>query len=402
MDASLLSTLALRGAASLILTSLLLACSGEGDTADSVDLSDTTIEDASEDTGPDAEPDLGSGPDVVAGPPNIDISPIAIAFEDVRLDDEASAIVTIRNTGESPLIVTRLTIEHFQLPGTTPQFRPGDGWTDSFELAPNTYRDVTIRWVPTLYTGIGGRLIIGSDDPDTPEVIIPIQSTSAYAQAEAPRYVNFGSVSVGETATREITVYNRGFDPLNITALTSTGNEEFASQFSARALEPQLPAFLQRNDKIDLELSFSPTTEELSSGQLTIASNLPDGPDIIVELQGNGPAPCIRTSGDLDFGELLPGAETSDDLIVLNCSRDRSLTIHTLELTNDGGGVFSLPALPTLPLVLGIAQTEAIAVDANLNVEQEALGQLTLTTNDPTQGEIVLQLRARPLDDSIE
>ncbi|WP_230469870.1 choice-of-anchor D domain-containing protein [Lujinxingia vulgaris] len=399
MDASLLSTLALRGAASLALTLMFVGCSGDSDTADPVELPDTNIEDVSEDAGPDAEPDLGDEPDTLAGPPNIDVSPIAIAFEDVRLGEEDSAIVTIRNTGESPLIVTRLAIEHFQLPGTTPQFRPGEGWAESFELAPNTYRDVTIRWEPTLYTGIGGRLIIGSDDPDTPEVIIPIQSTSAYAQAEAPRYVNFGSVSVGETATREITVYNRGIDPLNITALTSTGDEEFASQFSARALEPQLPAFLQRNDKIDLELSFTPTTEEIASGQLTIAANLPDGPDIIVELQGNGPAPCIRTSGDLDFGELLPGAETSEDIVLLNCSRDRSLTISELELTNDGGGVFSLPAPPALPLVLGIAQTEAIAIDANLNVEQEALGQLTLTTNDPTQSEIILQLRARPVDE---
>lgn len=388
-------SLALRCSTALGLATLLLACSSEGgNTADPNETPDTGLEDVSEVT--DVELDLGDEPDTAAAPGNIDVSPIAIAFEDVRIGEDDSATVTIRNTGQSPLTITRLTIEHFQLPGTTPQFRRGEGWEEGFELAPNTFRDVTVRWEPTIYAGLGGRLIIGSNDPDTPEVILPIQTTSAYAQAEAPRYVNFGSVSVGETATREVTIYNRGIDPLNITGLTSTGEEDFVSQFSAVALEPQLPAFLQLNEKIDLELRFTPTTEEIASGQLTVASNLPDGPDIIFELQGNGPAPCIRTSGDVDFGELLLGSEASSDLVLLNCSRDRSLTISTIELTNTGGGVFSLPQTPELPLTLGIAQTETIAIDANLGVEQEALGQLKLTTNDPTQLEIVLRLRARP------
>ncbi|RAL20000.1 hypothetical protein DL240_19310 [Lujinxingia litoralis] len=380
----------------LLICCALSACGEKGsDTAAPATTPDVELE---EDTGPDATEDTGPEDTTPAGPPNLDTSPLSIAFSDVRLGEEQSAIITIRNTGESPLAVTQLRIEHFQLRGSVPQFRPGEGWEQGFTLAPNTYRDVVVRWVPTLYTGISGRVIIGSDDPDTPELIIPLQATSAYPVAEAPRRINFGTVPPGQTAHQRVTIYNRGLDPLNITGFASTGDPEFAAQFSGRAIEPPVPAFLQHNDKIEVELSFTASSDELVTGAISMLANLPEEPDIVFDVQANGPTPCIQTDGDVDFGEFVTGTTATKELLIANCSRNRSLTLSQVELLNDAGGVFELVETPALPWSLGIAQSGTLQLRATLPTEQEAVGQLKLVSDDPTQSEVVLQLRARPTD----
>ena len=73
---------------------------------------------------------------------------------------------------------------------------------------------------------IGGHylaaLVLSSNDPDEAEVTVPahLQVTGVPDVAASPAFLSFGSVLLGATSTREVTVSNVGTDVLTVSAVT--------------------------------------------------------------------------------------------------------------------------------------------------------------------------------------
>jgi hypothetical protein len=63
----------------------------------------------------------------------------------------------------------------------------------------------------------------------------------------------FGAIEVGQTVTRQTTIYNTGLQDLEVEELNMAGSELFTTDFSDATVEP--------GDSVDVEFQFAPTEQ---------------------------------------------------------------------------------------------------------------------------------------------
>lgn len=98
----------------------------------------------------------------------------------------------------------------------------------------------------------------------------------------------FGSVTVGTSKTKTLTISNVGTAALTITDITVAG-----SQFSRGTL----PGTIAAGNSANVNITFSPTSTGSKSATLTIVSNDPDEPSVTVALSGIGSTAALLWPG---------------------------------------------------------------------------------------------------------
>ncbi|HET9300326.1 MAG TPA: choice-of-anchor D domain-containing protein, partial [Candidatus Polarisedimenticolaceae bacterium] len=158
----------------------------------------------------------------------------------------------------------------------------------------------------------GADIVVTSNDPDAPEVAVPVRLhvTGAADVDVAPLSVDFGSVFVGGTASRTVTVRNLGTDALHVSGVTFDHGD-----FAADAGSFSLPVEGSR----DLTLTFTPGTAAPAAATMTLASDDPDEPSVFVSLQGVGLVPPVVGVSPQSFSEsLFTGASVTRTLTLQN------------------------------------------------------------------------------------
>ena len=396
---------------SLLLSALLIAllslgaCSGDDHTHQDSDPpfdSDTGIESDIEEE-PDGDGDHNENDDQEEdldppGPPEIDVFPSILNFSGVAPGSTAQATVTVRNLGESPLLLRDAQIDQFGVTGSE-VFLPHSSWPPfPVTLEPTTFRDLNLIFAPEAPGSFRGEFLLFSDDPDQDSLSIRIETISFDPELEAPDRVRFGTVAAGDSDTIRIEVYNRGTTPMQLHAPELSSSDGQHEAFSVEVLGlPSLPGFLERNAFVYMDITFSPEDDSLHTATLTFETSDPLRPEFPIALSGNRPTPCLRTSGAVDFGSLNLGITSQQTLTLLNCSLSRNLEVHSFEIVDDGGGVFSFQLEPDDPITILPTQTRSISLNAILQTEQEVLGILRFQSNDPDSETVEENLRARPL-----
>lgn len=97
----------------------------------------------------------------------------------------------------------------------------------------------------------------------------------------------FGSVTVGTSKTKTLTISNVGSAALTITGMTVTG-----TQFSATS-----PSTIAAGSLVNCSVTFSPTSTGAKTATLTISSNDPDEPSVTVALSGTGSTAALLWPG---------------------------------------------------------------------------------------------------------
>ncbi|MFQ6091088.1 MAG: choice-of-anchor D domain-containing protein, partial [bacterium] len=92
---------------------------------------------------------------------------------------------------------------------------------------------------------------------------------------------DFYEVLVGDTASWDLTIYNRGRSDLDVVTITSSSAE-------FRPLGQQFHRIIPPGDSLDVTVTFTPTDEGQKEGALTIYCNDPDEPEQSVSLKGTG------------------------------------------------------------------------------------------------------------------
>jgi hypothetical protein len=82
-----------------------------------------------------------------------------------------------------------------------------------------------------------------------------------------PNSVTFGTVSIGQSASSTVSLFNGGAAPVAITKLNLTGQS-----FSVVGLS-DVPVTIAAGGSYSLNVQFNPAVVGTSTGQLTIASN---------------------------------------------------------------------------------------------------------------------------------
>ncbi len=126
---------------------------------------------------------------------------------------------------------------------------------------------------------------IATNVPDRPEVVIPVTLTLLGRPdiAVSPEALGFGSVVVATTETDTVVVWNAGEELLTISAISVPGSA-FTTTGAPSALAPAETLFVP--------VTFAPLVVGPASGTLTITSDDPDEPTVVVPLSGSGQTDC--------------------------------------------------------------------------------------------------------------
>ena len=357
-----------------------------GQDASIPDAGDAPKEDvAVPDTGADAAVSPDIGPDLPPpAPGKVVVDPTQITFGEVRHGESETVKVAVTNTGGQSIIVSNVVLQELNRTGE-PELVPGASWDTSFEVGPNLFREIEVTYQPNDFGADRGELEIQTTDPDASLVTIRIEAPNAYADLDAPQFLRFGGVPVGESSTKRITLYNRGIDPLTIEDLVIGG---ISGTFTLSGTQ-ETTTVLETNEDLVIDLTYTPVAPGTDRGTLTVLSDDPDQPEVEIALTGNDPTPCLDVSPNpVDFGEATAGAPQAQEVVMLNCSRTLSVDITGVMLTDDGGGVFSLSGLPQLPLTIAPLQTAkftATGTLADVGISQGSIGvESTDAKADPT------------------
>ncbi len=108
-----------------------------------------------------------------------------IDFRSVSAGSSETRVIVLRNNGAQPLEITSLATDHpaFAVP------------SDAITIAPGAGEAVEIEFAPTDATGVTSNLIVASNDPDEPEVLVPLTGNVPGALIGEP-VVPFHAVAV--------------------------------------------------------------------------------------------------------------------------------------------------------------------------------------------------------------
>ena len=193
-------------------------------------------------------------------------------------------------------------------------------------------------------------LIVQGNDPanSSDTVLVKLHVTGVPDIALSDTSLDFGSFFIGLEDSLDLTIFNEGTDTLSVSSLIVTGTD-YAMDTSPFSLGP--------GDSLTRGIIFTPSVAGIINETLSMASNDPDEPLIVVDFHGVGVLPpimavspdslsdslftgevathsfTISNSGvsDLIFGILVEVAETSEKLMVDMTSWSKSTEMASSE-----------------------------------------------------------------------
>lgn len=141
----------------------------------------------------------------VQGIPNISASPGALDFGELFVGLSSAAILTIENDGTDSLRITSIV-------STDPRFSSSDS---NLVLAPFSASDITVTFTPDAVTAFSGELQLSSNDPDTPQLTVPLSGVGndPPVAAASPDSISF-SLNTNARDSATVTISNDGGSPL--------------------------------------------------------------------------------------------------------------------------------------------------------------------------------------------
>ncbi|MDH7514336.1 MAG: choice-of-anchor D domain-containing protein [Bacteroidota bacterium] len=179
---------------------------------------------------------------------------------------------------------------------------------------------MTLRFAPAAAGSISGALVITSNASNAPIHTVTLTGNgmiSVPAISLSATMLDFGSVELGSSAIRSLTISNLGNAPLNLTGQSLTGAHASDYTIVRMSGTPIAPA---GSDYI--EIRFAPSATGVRTASLLISSNDPNTPVSTVSLAGSGTStaqPHISVSQNtIDFGTTNPGTPVDRDLVISN------------------------------------------------------------------------------------
>jgi hypothetical protein len=218
--------------------------------------------------------------------------------------------------------------------------------------------------------------VINSDDPDTPSYTVNLTGSGYQVPTinVVPLTLNFGSISVGTTATLNVAVSNTGAADLTILTVTSPGSV-FTIVGNTCLSGPIIPG-----GSCSISVKFAPASNIIYNSNFTITSNAFNAPSVTVNLTGTGaPAPNITASPNpLTFPNVPVNTTQSQNITVTN---NGSAPLTITSVTNPGGD-FSMPANSCMGIIAA-AGSCTISIDFKPTSIGSKTSSVTINSDDP-------------------
>lgn len=212
---------------------------------------------------------------------------------------------------------------------------------------------------------------------------IAVEVVASGAEADIvlePAVVDFGTVGIGKTTSKPVVVKNVGANVVHIVAVSTTGGNDLTGTPVLG-----LPATLQPNSSMAINLDFTPSSAATFQGQLVVRTDSPAIPQASTAVSGKGQGPLfVVQPNPLAFGVQRSGATTKRAALLLN-SGSADVVVKSIAFagaTASSSGAFSMLGVG-LPVHLASGESQAVYVEFT----PPALGVYTATisvgTDDP-------------------
>ena len=242
--------------------------------------------------------------------PAVTLAVTATDFGQVAVGTTPNArTVTLTNSGSRPLTVTGLT-----LTGADKADFTASGCVATVPAGGTC--SVVLTFTPSAVGARSATLTVASDAPGVAPTVA-LSGTGIQPEATlSATSASFGSVNVGTTSAKTVTVTNTGTGALTVRGLTVAGAD--AADFTAAGCTAAVPA----GGTCTLDLTFTPAATGARSATLTVVSDAATA--ATVALSGTGVQPVATLSAtSLAFGSVGVGTVS---------------TARTLTVTNSGTG----------------------------------------------------------------
>ncbi|MBT6711343.1 MAG: choice-of-anchor D domain-containing protein, partial [Candidatus Marinimicrobia bacterium] len=221
--------------------------------------------------------------------PNIELSANSINFGGVMDGLTGTQLLHVYNTGDAALeLDTMYCTDNFSVAPSNGTVNIGD------TLA------LEVTFAPDDETSFAGTMtIVAGNDPDEDTLTVSLsgngtQQTPVMELSDDSLY--FGAIVVGQTVTRQTTIYNIGMLDLEVEEITMEGSEYYTTTFSGATVEP--------NDSVDVVFQFAPTEQiqETTATATIIASGVANQ-TVMLEAGYYGPVWHVATTGSDETGD---------------------------------------------------------------------------------------------------
>ncbi len=308
--------------------------------------------------------------------PDIEVSPLVHDFGNVRVNTGATQPVTISNLGTSNLVVSAL-----NLTGTNAGEFSFSGVTLPLNIAPGNSFAVPVTFTPATPGPKSAALDVVSNDLDEPMVSVSFSGSGVTPEIEVqPLALDFGDVTLGNTASQTVVIHNLGDFPLTVsgTALVGAHAAEFAITAGGA------PFVLNPGENQTVTVTFIPLTVGPKTASMRITSDDDDESTVDVSLSGNAlGVPDIRVEPlATDFGEVFLGDSAFATVRVINdgtadVTGIAGLVGDTTDFAITAGNSFTVMPGDTHQITLKFAPLTAGPLTSVLRI----------TSNDPDPGE---------------
>src|SRR3984957_493775 len=195
----------------------------------------------------------------------------------------------------------------------------------------------------------------------------------------SPSTINFGSLTVGQSASKTLQIINSGTKSLSISGISVAG-----TGFAVKA--PALPLVLAAGQAGNVAATFTATATGSASGKIMISSSAPDSP-MLVALSATTVAKAsnlVVAPSSLSFGDVKVGS-ASTQTVQLKNSSSSAITVSALSITGSG---LSLSAV-SLPLTLSAGSSANLSAIFKPATAGNASGALTIKSNASDASEAI-------------
>lgn len=223
-----------------------------------------------------------TGEGVASAAPQISVSAGTVDFGAVGTgSSSAGQSVTVMNSGSADLLTGSITLSG------DPDFSTAADTCSNKTLPPGTTCSVKALFKPAVQGARGATLTIPSNDTGNPSAAVALAGTGAVPQIPlislSPLSADFGTVSIGSSPTRVITVKNSGTADLAVTGLSYRGSADLSiagDSCSGTIVSP--------SSYCTVLVQYVPQSATTVSGAITVSSNDPYTPNATVTLDGTG------------------------------------------------------------------------------------------------------------------
>jgi len=329
-----------------------------------------------------ATPTLSSCSDALIGAGvSLTWSPRTYSFPETQVLSSTTAEFRLVNNGAKAVSVKKISL----VAGAASVYTISEGaLSTATTLAPRAERLVVVRYAPTSTAEARATLRAESDASTTPIDVVISNLPPAPKIEIDPASIEFGTVPMGETHERLVTIRNAGTAPMSLQriALAATTSREFQVDLNGVTL----PATLDILNERKIKVKFSPSAPGSRTGQLEVLTDDPRTPVARAPLSVGASTAGISVAPlDLPFGPIEQGTTATLATNITNTGNAPLIVTPTLVGSSDfsvPGGALTIAPNVTTPLVVTYAPS-------NPGTDE---GILRLAHNDATQGPIDITL----------